>query len=227
MKSNLKGIITSEEKSFIKEISEKYEVKGFLKNLDIFLLKYKAAMQETVTKLNILNEDFRTRYNRSPIENIVSRIKTPESLIKKMLRNDVNFNFDELEKNIFDIAGVRIICSFVSDIYIIAEMIEQNDEFEIVKVKNYVDNPKKSVYRSYHIIVKVPIYLTTGKEYVNVENQIRTMAMNFWASLEHKIKYKYDGNIPIDVQLELVECAKSISDADNKMMNLNDKVHNN
>ena len=127
-------------------------------------------------------------------------------------------------ENIFDIAGVRVICSYQSDIFNLVEMIRNNKEIEIIREKDYINNPKPSGYRSYHMILKVPIYLTTGPEKVIVELQIRTMAMDFWASLEHKIKYKYDGIIPDSVRNELIECANTIADADLKMMHLSNKV---
>lgn len=220
----IKGVITSTEKKLIQDLYKEEKIQNFIKDLKFFTLKYSAAMNETVTKLKILNEDFETRYKRSPIENIENRIKTPESLIKKMIRNDVAFNFEDLQNNIYDIAGVRVICSFVSDVYTIVKMIEDNDEFTIVRKKDYIQNPKPSGYRSLHLIVKVPVYLTTGKEDVYVEIQIRTMAMDFWASLEHKIKYKYDGTVPQEVLDELVECADSIAEADEKMMKLGQMV---
>lgn len=220
----IKGVITSTEKKLIQDLYKEEKIQNFIKDLKFFTLKYSAAMNETVTKLKILNEDFETRYKRSPIENIENRIKTPESLIKKMIRNDVAFNFDDLQDNIYDIAGVRVICSFVSDVYTIVKMIEDNDEFTIVRKKDYIQNPKPSGYRSLHLIVKVPVYLTTGKEDVYVEIQIRTMAMDFWASLEHKIKYKYDGTVPQEVLDELVECADSIAESDEKMMKLGQMV---
>lgn len=224
-KKDNKGIITSSEKKIIDEMYKDEKVQNFINILKSFNLKYMAAMKETETKLFILNEDFKIRYNRTPIENIESRLKSPESLIKKMLRNNINLNIDELSNKIFDIAGVRVICSFISDIDIIVNMIRDDPEIQIIKEKDYINNPKSSGYRSYHMILKVPVYLTTGLEYVYTELQIRTMAMDFWASLEHKIKYKYDGNIPEDVIEELIECSNAMADADEKMLKLSNRVH--
>lgn len=218
------GIVTQKEKETIKELIKTDNVKQFVSELRTFYLKYKAAMNETVTKLEILNEDFKTRYAHSPIDNIESRIKDPESLIKKMIRNDVSFDIKEVENKIFDIAGIRIICPFVKDIYDLSNMIQKNEEFTVLKIKDYIKNPKESGYRSYHMIVSLPVYLTTGKEEVIVEIQIRTMAMDFWASLEHKIKYKYDGIIPDSIKDELVECANTIAKADTQMMNISNKI---
>lgn len=216
-----KGSIIPSEKKVISKLLNDDKIKSFLTELKVFLLKYQAAMQETETKIKILNEDFKIRYKRSPIEHIETRLKSPESLIKKMVRNKVDFNLESLEKNIFDIAGVRIICSFISDIYNMKEMIEQNSEIKIIRIKDYVESPKESGYRSLHMIVQVPVYLTTGKEDVIVEIQIRTMGMDYWASLEHKIQYKCDGEIPNDIREELLSCSKSIEETDFKMMELN------
>lgn len=224
--STLKGIATRSEKKIIENLYQEKNVKKFLKDFELFHLKYLAAMKEVETKIHVLNEDFSVRYNHSPIERIESRIKTPESLMKKMMRNKINFDINNIENNIFDIAGVRIVCSFISDIYTIIHMIKMNDEIEIVREKDYINHPKESGYRSYHMIVKIPVFLTTGKENVIVEVQIRTMAMDFWASLEHKIKYKYDGIIPDDVKKELVGCSNAICNADEQMMVLNEKVKN-
>lgn len=220
----MKGVITTKEKEKIKNMMEDENFVEFIKVLPEFELKYLAAMREIETKMKILNEDYKTRYNRSPIDNIESRLKSNESLVKKMMRNNVAFSIDAVEQNIFDIAGVRIICPFISDIYSLAEIISQNEEITIIRIKDYIKEPKESGYRSYHMIVQIPVYLTTGREDVNVEIQLRTMAMDFWSSLEHKIKYKYDGLIPDDVKIELVECADSIAKNDEAMMLLDKKV---
>ncbi len=218
----IKGTITPSEKKIISEILQDENLKDFIVDLRFLFLKYQAAMQEAETKIKILNDDFKLRYKHSPIEQIETRIKSLESLTKKMIRNQVPFDIDEVQKRIFDIAGVRIICSFISDIYHIKEMLEQNQEIKIIKIKDYVENPKPSGYRSLHMIVSIPVYLTTGKEDVIVEIQIRTMAMDYWASLEHKIQYKCDGVIPDDIRENLLSCSKSIAETDFKMMELND-----
>ena len=220
----IKGVITKSEKKLLEELLQDPNIQKFKTDLKSFTLKYMAAMKETETKLSILNDDFKARYNRSPIEQIETRLKTPESLIKKMLRNDIPLTLDSLENNIFDIAGVRVVCSFISDIFTIVNMIEDNEDIVVLKKKDYITNPKASGYRSFHMILKVPVYLTTGREEVIVELQIRTMAMDFWASLEHKIKYKYDGIIPENVQAELVDCANTIAESDKKMMHLSNYV---
>ena len=219
------GVITPTERKIINDLYKNEHVQNFIRDLKIFNLKYTAAMRETETKISILNEDFKTCYNRSPIEHIESRIKTPESLIKKMLRNNLPLKISEIDGKIYDIAGVRVVCSFVSDVDVIVNMIRDDPEIEVVMEKDYITNPKPSGYRSFHMILKVPVYLTTGLEHVFVEVQIRTMAMDFWASLEHKIKYKYDGEIPEDVANELIECANAMAQADEQMLKLSNRVH--
>lgn len=221
-----KGIITTNEYRIIEDLHKDPQVKKFISDFKTFQLKYLAAMEETVTKIKILNEDFKMRYKHSPIDNIESRIKSIDSLIAKMIKDNVPFNIQSLETSIFDIAGVRIICSFISDIFNIAKMIQDNEDIEVLMIKDYVTKPKKSGYRSYHMILKVPVYLTTGREEVIVELQIRTMAMDFWASLEHQIKYKYEGIIPDEVEQELIDCSDSIYESDIKMMKLNETIQN-
>lgn len=218
----IKGSITPSERKVISEVLQDENLKDFLLESRFLFLKYQAAMQEAETKIKILNDDFKLRYKHSPIEQIETRVKTLESLTKKMIRNQVPFDIEEVQKRIFDIAGVRIICSFISDIYHIKEMLEKNQEMKIIRIKDYVENPKPSGYRSLHMIVSIPVYLTIGREEVAVEIQIRTMAMDYWASLEHKIQYKCDGVIPDDIRENLLTCSKSIADTDLKMMELND-----
>ncbi len=225
-KTILKGAITRKEQELVKKLYEKDDVQEFLSELKTLSLKYSAAMNETETKLKILNEDLKLRNGHSPIEHIETRMKSPESILKKMMRNNFPFNIESMQENVRDIAGVRIICSFKSDIFELVDLIKSIADFEIVREKDYVTNPKKSGYRSYHIIMKVPVQLSTGKELVFVEIQIRTIAMDFWASLEHQINYKYDGVVPVSVRAELIECADTIAEADEKMMNLSEKVRN-
>ena len=220
----MKGIITQHEKEIIEQLKDDEEVKAFIKEYEYITFKYESAMQETETKLKILSNDYKKTEGHSPIESIETRLKSPESLIKKMIRNSIPFNFEEVQNKLFDIAGVRVVCSFISDIYDIVEMIEKNDDITVVRKKDYVANPKPSGYRSVHLIVKIPIYLTTGREYIFVEIQIRTIAMDFWATLEHKMNYKFDGNVPEYVRRELIECANISNETDTRMMHLNEMV---
>ena len=181
---------------------------------------YNAAVKEMTTKIEIFREDFKLKNKYNPIEHIKNRVKTTESIIGKAKKKNIPLTIDAITTEIKDIAGVRIICSFTEDIYKIAEIIKNNIDMEILEIKDYIKNPKPSGYTSYHMIVNLPVHLTTGIETVVVEIQIRTIAMDFWASLEHKIKYKYNGEVPDYVKNDLKECADKIEHLDKKMLSL-------
>ncbi len=188
----------------------------------IFL--YNSALKEVGTKLEILNDEFRHIHNYNPIEYIKSRIKTPESIVKKLKRNDYDSTIDNMVNHVNDIAGIRLVCSFTSDIYRLAEMIGRQNDLTVVSVKDYIKNPKDSGYKSYHMLVTVPIFLTDRVIDIKVEIQIRTIAMDFWASLEHKIYYKFEGDAPDYISRDLRECAGIVSMLDAKMLSLNEAI---
>lgn len=187
-------------------------------------LIYNAALRQVETKMEILNDEFQHVHQYNPIEHIKARIKTPESIVKKLKRGGYESTIDNMIKHINDIAGIRIICSFTSDIYRIADMIRKQRDIEVIAVKDYITFPKASGYKSYHMIVTVPVYLSDRTVDTKVEIQIRTVAMDFWASLEHKIHYKFEGDAPEYIKDELIECAKMVSDLDARMLLLNDEV---
>lgn len=187
-------------------------------------LIYSAALRQMETKMGILNDEFQHVHQYNPIEHIKARIKTPESIVKKLKRNGYESTIDNMVKYINDIAGIRIICSFTSDIYRIADMIAEQRDIKVIAVKDYITFPKASGYKSYHMIVTVPVYLSDRTVDTTVEIQIRTVAMDFWASLEHKIHYKFEGDAPEHIKIELVECAKLVSDLDARMLSLNDEI---
>ena len=188
-------------------------------------LIYTAALRQIETKIDILNDEFQHVHQYNPIEHIKARIKTPESIVKKLKRDGYESTIDNMVKYINDIAGIRIICSFTSDIYRIADMIRTQRDIKVLRVKDYITFPKASGYKSYHLIVTVPVYLSDRViEDTKVEIQIRTVAMDFWASLEHKIHYKFEGDAPEYIKDELVECAKMVSDLDARMRKLNDEI---
>ena len=189
------------------------------------VLIYNSALKEIGTKLEILNDEFQHVHQYNPIEHIKSRIKRPQSIVKKLKKHGYESTIDNMVKYVNDIAGVRVICSFTSDIYRIAEMIINQSDIKVISVKDYILNPKPSGYKSYHLIVTVPIFLSDRIVDAKVEIQIRTVAMDFWASLEHKIHYKFEGNVPSHIKKELVECANMVSDLDAKMLSLNEEVH--
>ena len=187
---------------------------------------YRCAIMEVETKFKVLNEQFSLQYDRNPIETIKSRLKSPEGIVKKLNRKNYPFSLESIEKNINDIAGIRVICSFPEDIYLLAECLLQQDDITLVEVKDYIKNPKESGYRSLHLIIEVPIFLENEKKNMKVEVQLRTIAMDFWASLEHKLRYKKD--IPEDeadfLSRELVECAEISAALDNRMEQIRNKI---
>ena len=182
---------------------------------------YNAAIKEVRTKLDIMNDEFQYIHQYNPIEYIKSRIKTPNSIAKKLSRHGLE---NTMENMVEHIAGVRIVCSFTSDIYRLAEMIGKQKEFTILYIKDYMKHPKESGYRSYHMLITVPIQTTNGINPTKVEIQIRTIAMDFWASLEHKIYYKFEGNAPEYISRELRDCAAITSKLDAKMLSLNEAI---
>lgn len=187
-------------------------------------LVYNSALKEIGTKLEILNDEFHHVHQYNPIEHIKARLKSPESIVKKLKKHGYESTIQNMVKYVNDIAGVRVICSFTSDIYRIAEMLINQNDIKVCSVKDYILNPKPSGYKSYHLIVTVPIFLSDRIIDAKVEIQIRTVAMDFWASLEHKIYYKFEGNAPEHIKRELVECAMMVSDLDARMLSLNDEV---
>ncbi|MBO4808500.1 MAG: GTP pyrophosphokinase family protein [Lachnospiraceae bacterium] len=188
------------------------------------ILVYTSALHQVQTKLEILNDEFQHVHRYNPIEHIKGRIKTPESIVKKLKKNGRESTIDNMIQYVNDIAGIRIICSFSSDIYRIAEILRNQKDITVISEKDYITYPKASGYKSYHMIVTVPVYLSDRTIDAKVEIQIRTVAMDFWASLEHKIHYKFEGNAPENLKKELVDCAKMVSDLDNRMEQLNEQI---
>ena len=187
-------------------------------------LVYSSALKEIGTKLEILNDEFQHVHKYNPIEHIKSRIKSTERIVRKLKKHGYESTIENMVRYVNDIAGVRIICSFTTDVYRIAQMLERQRDLNIIDVKDYIKYPKSSGYKSYHMIVSVPIYLSERHVEAKVEIQIRTVAMDFWASLEHKINYKFDVNVPNYIKEELFECSRMVSALDEKMLFLNEEV---
>lgn len=185
---------------------------------------YQSALKEVGTKLEILNDEFQHVHQYNPIEHIKTRVKTAESIVKKLKRYGYETSIENMVKYVNDIAGVRLICSFTSDIYRLAEMIGNQSDLKVLSIKDYIKHPKESGYKSYHMLVSVPIFLSDSVVDTKVEIQIRTIAMDFWASLEHKIYYKFEGNAPDFISRELRECADMVSTLDEKMLSLNEAI---
>lgn len=188
---------------------------------DTVMFIYKAALKEICTRIDILNDEFQYVHRYNPIEHVKSRIKKPESIVKKLKKYGYPTSVENMVNYVNDIAGIRIICSFSSDIYRIADMIEKQSDLTVIAVKDYIKNPKESGYQSYHMIISVPVYLAYTMIDTKVEIQIRTVAQDFWASLEHKIYYKFEKNAPEFIQKELQECARIVSQLDDRMLSLN------
>lgn len=188
------------------------------------MLMYDSALKQVYTKMEILNNEFKLNHQYNPIEHITSRLKSTQSIAKKMRHNGRELTVENIVKYINDVAGIRVICSFTSDIYRIADLIAKQSDVQVLKVKDYMICPKDNGYTSYHMIVSVPIFLSNTTVNTKVEIQIRTIAMDFWASLEHKIYYKFEGNAPERIRKELKECADVVSYLDHKMLTLNEEV---
>ena len=186
------------------------------------MMHYTCAIREVKTKLEVLNDELSVKNQRNPIEMIKSRVKKPLSIVEKLQRRGLEVSLESMVKNLDDVAGVRIICSFVDDIYEVAEMLVRQDDVKVIAVKDYIKNPKPNGYRSYHMIVEVPVFFTDSKRFIRVEVQIRTIAMDFWASLEHKLQYKK--NIPESqakfLKDELYDCAQQSAALDKRMQNI-------
>ena len=189
---------------------------------------YKCAIMEVETKFKVLNQEFSLEYDRNPIETIKTRLKSSDSIVKKLAKKDVPLTVESIEKNLNDIAGVRVICSFPEDIYVLADCLLQQDDIKLIEVKDYIKNPKPNGYRSLHLIVEIPIFLKDEKKNMRVEVQLRTIAMDFWASLEHKLSYKKD--IPQDeeelLRRELLDCAQISADLDLRMEKIKNRIVN-
>lgn len=181
------------------------------------MMIYESAIKQLETKLEILNKEYKVTGRRNPIETIKSRIKSPDSIAKKLERKGLSVNFKTMTENLQDIAGVRVICPYISDIYNVKDILLKQPDIKLIEQKDYIENPKPSGYRSLHIVVEVPVYLSQTKHNVRVEIQLRTIAMDFWASLEHELKYKNEQKIPDSVRRELFRVAETIAMTDREM----------
>jgi putative GTP pyrophosphokinase len=201
------------------------EMRALRDETERFMLRYKFGMDEVITKLSILREEFSQAHDYNPIEHISSRLKSLDSVVAKMQRKGIEPTFDTIRETITDIAGVRVTCSFVSDAYRLAELLTAQPDITVLRVKDYIAEPKDNGYQSLHLIIEVPVFLSTGAHPVAVEVQIRTIAMDFWASLEHKIYYKYDRQVPQELLDGLTDAAHTAAELDARMERLHREVH--
>lgn len=189
------------------------------------MMGYTCAIREVKTKLEVLNDELSVKNQRNPIEMIKSRVKKPKSIVEKLQRRGFEISLESMEKNLDDVAGIRIICSFLDDIYEVADMLIRQDDVKVIAVKDYIQNPKPNGYRSYHMIIEIPVFFSDSKKPIRVEVQIRTIAMDFWASLDHQLKYKksfIDDNG--EISEELKQCAEVIAGTDVKMLEIRKKI---
>ena len=185
---------------------------------------YRAGIKEIRTKLEILDEEFQTKFSYNPIHHIESRLKSPQSIVKKVKAKGLPVTVESMSANITDVAGIRVICNYIDDIYRVADLLTEQDDVTLVRVRDYIKNPKPSGYKSLHLIVEVPIFLSTGPIPIPVEIQIRTIAMDFWASLEHKLKYKTDNDVSPDLRKRLSVCADEIFALDKEMQDIHTTI---
>lgn len=214
----MRTLTTVEKEGVLKEIAPYAE--QYMRTMSYF----RCAMMEVETKFRVISEDFSYRHDRNPIETVKSRLKSPESIRRKLIKKNGEFTVENIEKSIFDVAGVRVICSFLDDVYSLAESFLGQDDVRLIEIKDYIKNPKPNGYKSYHMIVSVPIFLSDTMVNTKVEIQIRTIAMDFWASLEHKLYYKFEGNAPESIRKELKECADLVAFLDQKMLAINEEI---
>ena len=210
-----------DERRHLDELSDLRELKT---ELTRFMMSYKFATDEMMTKINILKEEFSSIHDYSPIEHVTSRLKSPEGILKKALRRGCPLALDEIRDRIQDIAGIRITCGFISDTYRVRDLLTSQQDVTVLEVKDYIASPKPNGYKSLHLLVAVPVFMSDRVQPVTVEIQIRTIAMNFWASLEHKIYYKYDGAVPAALLDDLLQAADVANRLDVKMERLHDQV---
>ena len=189
-----------------------------------FLLLYNSAIREVKTKLEVLDEEFKVKRKRNPIEYMKSRTKTPQSIMSKLQRKGFEASIQSARNNLHDIAGIRVICSFLDDIYKVADTLINQDDILLIEKKDYIKNPKPNGYRSLHLVLEIPVFFSDHVEHVPVEVQIRTIAMDFWASLEHKLYYKTEKTGSIEIRQDLKECADIISSTDLRMLEIQKQV---
>lgn len=218
--SNIEKYNNDLQNIFINNNLSPLEVSGLISDFQGLMHLYSAATKEILTKLEILDNEFKVKYDHNPIHHMESRIKSPNSLFKKLNRKNLPINADSIKNNIMDIAGIRVICNYIDDIYIISTLLLNQDDVVLIEKKDYNLSPKKNGYKSLHLIIQIPVFLAETVEYVPVEIQVRTIAMDMWASLEHELFYKSDIKDNKEIYNELYDCSKSLTEIDNRMQKL-------
>ena len=222
-------LLSDDEQLIMPDILTREQFMKFVEKSSKFeelMMMYRCAIREVQTKLEILNDEFKTKRQRNPIDTIRSRIKAPMSIYEKLRRRGYPVSIQSIADNLNDVAGIRVVCPFISDIYDVAKMLISQDDIEVMEVKDYIKNPKPNGYRSLHYVIIIPIFLSSGKEYMKVEVQIRTIAMNFWASLEHQMHYKqFENDEMSEIVNQLTDCAESIYHTDVRMQEIREDIH--
>ncbi len=206
------------------DVERLLKMRDQIEEFRVLMMKYDCALSEVRTKLDVLNKELALRTKRNPFEAIKMRIKTPVSIYNKLSSKGVDLTIENIENNLSDVAGIRVICSFVDDIYMLADCLAKQDDIRVLQRKDYIQKPKKSGYRSLHLIIEIPIFLTQEKEYMKVEVQFRTIAMDFWATLEHKMKYKKDIENAEVISEDLKFSADLINQIDMRMQQIREKI---
>ena len=210
--------LNTKKEEFVKQFEG---LESTFSEIKMLMTYYECAILEVKTKLDVLNKEFQANQLRNPIETIKTRIKSPASIMEKLERKGFELSIQSIKDNLDDVAGIRVICSFVDDIYKVADMLTNQDDIKILSKKDYIKNPKKNGYRSLHLVVEIPIFLSNEKKPMRVEVQIRTIAMDFWASLEHDIRYKVDKTkLPKGINEEMLDCAEKIAEIDRHMQDM-------
>ena len=217
---------TTLEKQWLNAVSPEDFIRNN-KNFNSLMMKYRCSIREIQTKLEVLNDEFSVANQRNPISSIKSRIKTPASIYEKLRRKNLPFTEESIVKNLDDVAGIRVICPFIGDIYTMANLISSQDDITVLKIKDYIQKPKDNGYRSYHMIVEIPVFFSEGKAAMRAEIQIRTIGMDFWASLDHQLHYKKDISSLVDIasiEDELRRCAETVNLTDRHMEEIKDLI---
>lgn len=216
MKEKQKKHYTGEQLSLLEKTGFKEYAAEFLTDMQV----YQAGIREIRTKLEILDEEFRVYHDHNPIHHIESRLKSPQSIIQKLIRRGAPVNIESMRSELYDVAGVRVIVQYLDDVERVASLLLGQDDVKLIVRRDYVSTPKESGYRSLHLVVEVPVFLSTGKRKVPVEIQIRSIAMDFWASLEHRLKYKQSEEVPSEIRERLRDCAERIAGIDQEMQEI-------
>lgn len=202
------------------------EIEELAVKIETLMTYYRCAMYEVETKFKVLNEQFSLQHERNPIESIKTRIKSMDSIYEKLNRKNLPVNLSSVENNLYDVAGIRVICGFIDDIYLLCDCLLQQDDVKLIEKKDYIKNPKPNGYRSLHLIVEIPIFLCNEKKYIKVEVQLRTISMESWANLEHRLRYKKNLNLELTQKTEdaLLECAENSFLIDKKMQDVRNLI---